>query len=300
MFFFASALQGRRGFLPVLGTIILVFVGLVIGQIPLTYAMASGGISGSMPSAADLDVDQSIFLLLMILSFLGGLIGLLLGVVLFHRRSWKTLITPYARISWSRILLSFSIWIGLTAILEVCYYLTHPANYVFQFDAGAFFPLLLVAILFLPIQTSFEELFFRGYLMQVIGSASKSKWLAVIVTGVLFGLLHLANPEVSEFGFGRMMFYYIGFGIFAGVVTVLDDRLELMLGMHAATNIYGAAIVTFDASALQTPALFRVQEFNLEWMLIFFIISLIVYTWYFGNRYEWISNFKKAFSYYDT
>lgn len=300
MFFFASALQGRRGFLPVLGTIILVFVGLVIGQIPLTYAMASGGVSGSMPSPADLDVDQSIFLLLMILSFLGGLIGLLLGVVLFHRRSWKTLITPYARISWSRILLSFSIWIGLTAILEVCYYLTHPTNYVFQFDAGAFFPLLLVALFFLPIQTSFEEIFFRGYLMQVIGSASKSKWLAVIVTGVLFGLLHLANPEVSEFGFGRMMFYYIGFGIFAGVVTVLDDRLELMLGMHAATNIYGAAIVTFDASALQTPALFRVQEFNLEWMLIFFIISLVVYTWYFGNKYEWLSNFTKAFSYYDT
>ncbi len=300
MFFFTSALQGRRGFLPVLGTIILVMVGLIIGQIPLTYAMASGGVSGSMPTATDLNLDQSIFLLLMITSFFGGLLGLVLGVTFFHKRDWKTLITPYARISWSRVLLSFGVWFGLTAFLEICYYLAYPDNYTFQFDASAFFPLLLVALLFLPIQTSFEEIFFRGYLMQVIGSASKSKWLAVILTGLLFGLLHVANPEVSEFGFVRMMSYYIGFGIFAGIVTVLDDRLELMLGMHAATNIYGAAIVTFDASALQTPALFRVKEFNLEWMLIFFIISLVFYTLYFGKRYGWLSNFKKAFSYYNS
>ena len=299
MFFFTSALHGRRGFWPTIGTIFLVIIGLIIGQIPLTYFVATGtgGTTGAMPSAAELGLDQSLYLTLMILSFAGGLLGLMLGVIFFHGRPWKTLITPYARISWKRILQSFAIWMALTGVLEFLYYLFYPENYVFQFDVGAFLPLLAVAIFLLPIQTSFEEIFFRGYLMQIIGVAFKSKWVAVIITGVLFGLLHSANPEVSEFGFGRMMVYYIGFGVFAGTVTVLDDRLELMLGMHAATNIYGAAIVTFDASALQTPALFSVNQLDLQWMLVFFIISLIIYFSFFGTKLGWFSTFSRAFAF---
>ena len=61
------------------------------------------------------------------------------------------------------------------------------------------------------------------------------------------------------------------------MITILDDGLEYALGIHAATNIYGAGFVTYEGSALQTNALVKVGQVNPLLMVILFYCSMIVF-----------------------
>ena len=85
----------------------------------------------------------------------------------------------------------------------------------------------------------------------------KYRWVAVVITGVLFGILHGANPEVEEFGMWVALPQYILMGLILGFVAVKDDGMELSLGLHMANNIIAAITITSDSSTLQTHALFK-------------------------------------------
>jgi hypothetical protein len=116
--------------------------------------------------------------------------------------------------------------------------------------------LLIISLILFPFQIGFEEYVFRGFLMQQIGVALKNKWMPLIITSVLFGVAHSANPEVAEMGY-IVMIFYIGTGVLLGVMTLMDEGLELALGFHLGNNLMAALLVTSDWSALQTDAIFK-------------------------------------------
>ena len=53
------------------------------------------------------------------------------------------------------------------------------------------------------------------------------------------------------------MIYYIGTGFFLGIITLMDEGLELALGFHAANNLVGALLLTADWTAFQTNSIFK-------------------------------------------
>ena len=83
-----------------------------------------------------------------------------------------------------------------------------------------------------PLQTSAEELFFRGYLMQGLGRIFPMRLLPFVITSTLFGLLHFTNPEVDKLG-DIILITYLSTGFFLGAITLIDEGLELALGFHA-------------------------------------------------------------------
>ena len=93
--------------------------------------------------------------------------------------------------------------------------------------------------------------------MQGFAAMLRNRWFPLIMTSVLFGLMHAFNPEVREFGFLTMMPQYILFGLIFGVITILDDGIEAAMGAHTANNIFLCIMVTNKSSALQTPALYE-------------------------------------------
>ncbi len=276
---FLAARSGRNGLMPFVGTVLLVLLGMAFGQMPLLSAIEQlDGLD---------DIDENKHFLLLLLGFVGGFVALLFAVLALHRRSPRTLVTAAAKVDWKRLASGFFLWLSLVAVGEVALYLLSPAGYVMQFNWQEFWPLLLISLLVLPIQTSLEELFFRGYLLQQMGLLLNHKVLPLLITSVLFGLMHIANPEVTKFGLIPMMFYYISFGLLLGLCTVLDGRLEIALGMHAANNFFGATILSFSGSALQTPSVFYTDHLHLTAMLMAYLILALLFFLFFARKYRW-------------
>ena len=125
-----------------------------------------------------------------------------------------------------------------------------------QFQLMPFLILAVIAIVMIPLQTSFEEYFFRGYLMQGIGAMAKNKWVPLLLTSFVFGGLHFFNPEVEKLG-NIVMIYYIGTGLFLGIITLMDEGMELALGFHAGNNLVASLLVTADWTVFQTNSILK-------------------------------------------
>jgi len=296
--FLQKAGTGENQWWRYLLTTVIVIAGVLIGQTPLflivNYRATALGLGQDeiMEMAGSLDLSPigiglNGTLLLALLAFIGGLLALWLCVVHLHKKPFRLMITPARAIHWQKIFFGFGLWIGLAVLAELAFYAIYPMNYTFRFDPVQFMGLVAVSILLLPLQTSFEELFFRGYFMQGISLIAPFRWIPLVLTSAAFGLMHWMNPEVQAFGAGLTMVYYIGVGLFLGIVTLMDDSLELALGVHAATNIFGAMFVTFDDAALKTAALFHVGVVDMGGMLIAFFVCAAVFIWVVSKKYQW-------------
>ncbi|WP_125777422.1 CPBP family intramembrane glutamic endopeptidase [Antribacter gilvus] len=94
-----------------------------------------------------------------------------------------------------------------------------------------------------------EELLFRGVLFRVVEGWTGT-WIALTLTGVLFGLLHLVNPNASLWG-------AIAIAIEAGgmltAAYVATRRLWVPIGLHLGWNVAGSAIFSTEVSGNNTP-----------------------------------------------
>lgn len=185
-----------------------------------------------------------------------GLLIVLFWVKFVQGQSITSLTTSRKKIDWKRVFFSFFLWGSITTLMILALYFTQPENFVWNFNPEKFFVFLVLAIILIPMQTSFEEYLFRGHMMQGIGLATNSRLIPLIITSVLFGLMHIANPEVGKIGY-IIMIYYIGTGFFLGIMTLMDEGLELALGFHAANNLVGALLLTADWTAFQTNSILK-------------------------------------------
>jgi len=208
-------------------------------------------------------------------------------------QSLTSLTTSRPKIDWKRVFFSFSIWAGITICMIVISYYATPDNFVWNFNSEKFFTFLVLALLLIPLQTSFEEYLFRGHLMQGLGLVTNSRLIPLLVTSILFGLMHIGNPEVGKVGY-IIMVYYIGTGLFLGVVTLMDEGLELALGFHAANNLVGALLLTADWTAFQTHSVLKdVSEPSAGFEIvlpIFVIFPMLLFL--FAKVYKW-NNWKE-------
>jgi len=297
MSFIQQAFFGKTAWYTYAVTLILVFLGWqVLGVLPLVSVAAycSESIEEFTQAGAtnfmSLGINSNLYLFLMIVSFAIGLLTLLWSVKKIHQRSIVSLVTSRTKIDKRRILYAFLAW-GVVTILVVSISIAvSPAAYVWNFKAIPFFTLLFISLVFLPLQTSFEELLFRGYFMQSLGCLVRNKWFPLLCTSVVFGLLHWLNPEVQKLGAISMVFY-IGTGLFYGIVVLMDEGTELALGLHAANNIVAAFFVTTDWTVFQTDALFvSVSEPTVNWELFFPVFVLYpLLLLLFAKKYKWHS-----------
>ena len=235
-------------------------------------------------------IDKNIVVFAMLFAFAVMLLALAVFIKLFHGRTWQEVINGTKRVRWSRFFFGFLIYGILTLILFAISYFIEPENLELQFEPAKFFILLVIAVIFIPIQSSTEEFAFRGYLAQGVASWTKSRWWALIIPSVLFGLMHSANPEISEYGFWVMMPQYMFMGFMLGMMSILDDGIELAMGVHAVNNLMSSVLVTFDGSALPTYALFNLKKINPAEDLLPTVILGVVLLAIFAVKYKW--NFK--------
>ena len=232
--------------------------------------------------------DSNSTLFLILISFVFVIIGLIVVVRFLHSQTMLSVTTARDKVDWGRIFFSFSIWGALTVVTTLLSYYDNPADFVFNFKPVPFLILVIIGIILIPIQTSAEEYIFRGYLMQGFANLAKNKWFPLLMTSLIFGGMHFFNPEVAKMG-PIIMIYYIGTGLFLGIITLMDDGLELALGFHAANNLIGALLITSDWSAFQTHSIFKdISEPSASVdiivpVLIIYPILLLI----FSKKYQW-------------
>ncbi len=276
----------------------IVFIAAQIGSIPILFAVNAKSIKDKKPFPVTQDaifasLESNLSLFLMLLTFVVSIISLYFVVKYLHKQSFLSVTTSRKKVDWSRILFSFFLWaIVSTAMILVDYY-CNPNDFKLNFKPQQFAILALISIIMIPIQTSTEEYLFRGYLMQGFGNLAKNRWFPLLMTSLIFGSLHFFNPEVTKMG-NTVMIYYIGTGLFLGILTLMDDGMELSLGFHAANNITGALLVTSDWTAFKTYSIFKdisTPSVGLEIFIPVFVIFPIL-LFIFSKKYNW-TNWKE-------
>lgn len=289
----------ENGFLPenkfwkyMLGSL-LIFVASMIGQLPWVIVVLIKSFKTGKTFPTDerammnfLNLNTTLFLLL--LSFVVAFITIILVVKYLHKQTLLSLTTSREKVDWSRILFSFLLWGVITAGSTMAMYYSYPENFVLNFKPIPFLILAIIGVVMIPIQTSTEEYVFRGYLMQGFAVLAKNRWFPLVLTSVIFGTMHIANPEVAKMGY-IIMLYYIGTGFFLGIITLMDEGMELALGFHAANNLITALLVTSDWTAFQTNSFFKdVSEPSAGFEIlvpIFVIFPLLLFI--FSKKYHW-------------
>ena len=239
----------------ILGSFVIIIFS-VIGQLPLTYVIIESGsvIHGADPMYMLRNLDKNLQLFLLLIPFAVGLLGFWLVIKKLNERSLLSVTTSRSKIDWSRVFYAFATWGMFSIVLIVGDYFIAPDSYELNFNAKSFAILFVIAVALIPIQTSLEEYIFRGYLMQGFAGLFKNRWGPLVMTSIIFGCLHLFNPEVEKLGYGIMV-YYIGTGLFLGILTLMDEGIELALGFHAANNLFTALLVTSSWTAFQTESI---------------------------------------------
>jgi len=264
-----------------------------IGQIPLLLGVIYESFANDVPYPSSNSemmhfFDPNLTLFLLLISFVFTLGGIYFVVRYVHNQTLRSITTARAKVDWDRVLFSFSLWAVFTIVSTLIYYYTSPADFVLNFKPVPFAILVVIGVLLIPIQTSTEEYVFRGYLMQGFANLAKNKWFPLLMTSIIFGSMHLFNPEVSKMG-NIIFIYYIGTGLFLGVITLMDDGMELALGFHAANNLVSALLVTSDWSAFQTHSIFKdiaEPKAGLDVILpVLVIYPILLYI--FSNKYQW-------------
>ena len=285
--------------------VIIVGISTVIGSIPHTITLFTVAFSENAdmnsiqedPYALISLIDSNLNLFLMLLSFAIGLLALLFVVKFIHKQTINSLTTSRKKIDWRRFWFSFILWGFVTVIFIALEFLASPENYVLNFDLIPFLVLFTIAVIMVPLQTSFEEYLFRGYLMQGLGVLSKSRWVPLFITSIAFGLLHIANPEIEKIGY-ILLIHYIGTGFLLGIMTLMDEGLELALGFHAANNLIASLLLTADWTAFQTNSILKdvsdPSMGNLEIIFPVFVIYPII-LFVLSKKYNWTNWQKKLF-----
>jgi len=258
--------QGRNAWWRyALGTFTIAFFWLVLGYVPYLLLMGAGVSDQLLEYLA---VNFSIFMMLA---------GLVLTVKLIHRRPLLSLVTPEARLDGRRVWHGALVWTVIAAVIVVIEHLLFPDRYYLSFDPGRFFVSLAVVLVLTPIQTTAEELVFRGYAMQGLGLLTRRPALIAVASSLVFTAPHLLNPEVHQHGVLIMAANYFVIGMLLATSALRDGRLELAIGLHAVNNVFLALIANYEGSALTTESIFTARELDPVYSLVTMIIGTLVF-----------------------
>jgi uncharacterized protein len=206
------------------------------------------------------------------------LAGILIAVTFVHRRHPRTLVTARERIDWRRVGQGFVAWfVAWCLVLGVGQYLLYPAAFSFGGDLVAFALFVPLALVLTAIQTTTEELLFRGYLVQGLSRIWANRIFLALVTAVIFTLPHLLNPEAQAGWLTVFIGYFIAGGLLWVIVSLVDGTTELAIGAHFAHNICSVLVVNHSGTVFTTPALIRVGAYDAPFPEAYLLVMIALF-----------------------
>lgn len=207
----------------------------------VVIAVLAGGYTRAAHSLLNKDDDTGYFT---------GAVGLVVVLVLawkalqrwLERRDDQEFSLPGAgRELGTGLLLGFAVFSGAVAIVA----LLGGFEILGLRGQGQFWAMATMAIT----TGAFEEILFRGVLLRHI-EALLGTWAALILTSILFGAAHLANPNASLFAAFAIA---MEAGILLGAAYLYTRRLWLAVGLHAGWNFTQGWVFSIPVSGGDAP-----------------------------------------------
>ena len=248
-----------------LSAILIAVFWMGIGSFALLVLIINGGPpfawDGMEPAAGPLSgLDPFItFYLPVAFSFVSLAVSIVLAVRLIHARPVLSLVTAGRWLDWKRLRLGFLVFLAFNLLSNAVFYAMDPGAFAFTLDAGRLLLFAPLYIILTVVQTTSEELLFRGYLLQGLGNFLRRPLFAAVLSSLVFMLVHAGNPETAN-GFVLAMAYYFAVGLWLCMVTLRSGSSEIAIGAHAANNLF-ILLVNYDTSALEiVPSAFKMTS----------------------------------------
>ncbi len=238
-----------------LGLGIVVIVVVYVASIAILWLLAGMlaawfGVAAA-PDAAMLS-QSPLAVILVIFSFAGMMLGVVLAVRLVHRRAVGTLFGPAARVRRDFV---FGAALILAAFAVALVLWPGRSELVAGMPWRLWLMLLPVALIGLMIQTAAEEMLFRGYLQQQLAARFRTALVWMLLPSIVFGLLHY-EPVMMGGNVWLVVAATGFFGLVAADLTARSGSLGLAWGLHFGNNAIALLIVS-AGTGLEGLALYR-------------------------------------------
>src|SRR5690606_21415268 len=125
-----------------------------------------------------------------LVSFAGIWLGVWIAMRLLHKEKLSRLFGNSARISRSGFLMGFLAVVATSLLTEIAYLAIIPGISRGPIEIGVWFLLIVPVIVFAFVQTSSEELLFRGYLQRGLAARFQSPLVWAVLPTIVFTVLH--------------------------------------------------------------------------------------------------------------
>lgn len=196
-------------------------------------------------------------------------------VLLVHRRSPRWLVSVVAAVRWRYLLACLLLAppvllavLAVTTLVDGVVPAWQPQRGVVVF--------LVVIVLTGPVQAVAEEVFFRGYLLQALGSVVATPWFGVVTSALVFALFH-GSQNVWLF------LDRLAFGLVAGVLVWRTGGLEAACAVHVVNNLLAFGFAALTSSVADARALQEVGPVEALLDVVTFTLFAVL-AWWVGRR----------------
>ncbi|EKQ51291.1 MULTISPECIES: CPBP family intramembrane glutamic endopeptidase [unclassified Clostridium] len=110
----------------------------------------------------------------------------------------------------------------------------------------------LIVFIFVGIS---EELFSRGYCINILKQPKKSWIIPIVISAIIFALLHADNPGISALAYINLFL----FAIFMGILLIKTKNLWMGIGYHIAWNYFQGDVFGFLVSGIDTASIYKIK-----------------------------------------
>ena len=301
--FLDNALEGKNNWWRYLFTVVISLVGgsllsgILMAVLLVLYAvfLSPGGASDILNVLQTTLSNPFTLIILLGVSYSISTILFYICLRFLHRKHFLGVINTVSSLRWKMLLKGLVLWLLIMLAFSLPDLIFNPQGYEITFNLNGFIILLVLCLLAVPIQASFEEILFRGYLMQGFSLLSKKPWVPLLLTSSIFGLVHFFNGTSIVVDLSIVISTFI-IGMMLGVIALGDNGIETAMGVHIGNNLYVFLIYnSVDSGLPGLPSMVTSQPADPFAGIPFLILSVVItLTILFWNRKEDITRiFKK-------
>jgi hypothetical protein len=148
-------------------------------------------------------------------------------------------------IIWGIVVGFVLISIGFLTLLITNHLTIESVNFSWSLIIQSFFFFLIAAII--------EEIVFRGYILNNLLSSMKNKYLALLISSLLFALIHGLNPNLSIISLVNLVI--AGFAL--GITYIYTKNLWFPIFLHVSWNYFQGPIFGFEVSGMNAASIIK-------------------------------------------